>query len=95
MSLAELTVEDFAARRRETFVLSVAGATLDLVLAETETLGQGSHRRAFTLLFIGPAQPVLRQSIYSLDHPAMGALDIFLVPIGPRGGGMGYQAVFG
>jgi hypothetical protein len=37
---------------------------------------------------------VLPQAIYQLEHDRMGTMDIFLVPIGPDGQGMGYEAVF-
>jgi hypothetical protein len=34
------------------------------------------------------------QAIYAMRHPTLGALDVFLVPIGPDAVGMRYQAVF-
>jgi hypothetical protein len=36
----------------------------------------------------------LEQRIYAVHHPALGAFDLFLVPIGPDGEGMRYEAVF-
>jgi hypothetical protein len=94
MSLAELTVEDFTGRVRDAFTLSVSGAEIKLVLSEVEELGRGQQRRAFSLCFLGPAQPILPQSTYRLDNAAMGTLEIFLVPLGPKDGGMIYEAVF-
>jgi Domain of unknown function (DUF6916) len=94
MSLAELTAASFTDRIQDAFVLSAPTGTLKLVLTEVEELGQSQHRRAFALRFLGPPKPILPQAIYRLDHPAMGALEIFLVPLGPKDGGMCYEAVF-
>lgn len=94
MSLADLTAESFTARVRDTFVLSTANATLDLVLSEVEDLGQGQHRRAFSLFFTAPLRPVMPQAIYRLDNPVTGPIEMFLVPLGPENGVFRYQAVF-
>jgi hypothetical protein len=45
-------------------------------------------------VFRGPAEVVLPQKIYPLEHEALGKLEIFLVPIGPDEAGMCYEAVF-
>ena len=94
MSLADLTAAGFTDRLQDTFTLAMPGASLKLVLAEVEELGESQHRRAFSLRFLGPAQPILPQATYRLDHPALGSLEIFLVPLGPKDGGMRYEAVF-
>jgi hypothetical protein len=49
----------------------------------------------FSLLFTGDPASVLPQRIHGLEHPTLGRLDIFLVPIGPAPSGeMRYEAVF-
>jgi hypothetical protein len=54
-----------------------------------------NERRApFSLVFRGPDSPPLSQRIYRLEHPELGVLDVFLVPIGQDAGGMRYEAVF-
>jgi hypothetical protein len=93
--LDQLTSDDFALRRQERFAFSAAGGVLDLVLAEVQTLGQGLNRKAFSLIFLGPREPILPQAIYRLENPTMGALDLFLVPLGPSGDVVRYEAVFG
>jgi hypothetical protein len=94
MSLDALTADAFRPRLNETFRLTGPGPALDLVLAEVTDAGQGANRRAFSLIFSAPSQPVKPQAIYRLDHPAMGALEIFLVPLGPEHGVFRYQAIF-
>ena len=48
----------------------------------------------FTLEFTGPP-PALEQRIQALDHPILGALELFLVPIGlDPDGRVRYEAVF-
>ena len=94
MSLTDLTAESFSHRLQETFTLATPPTELKLVLTEVEELGQGQFRRAFSLRFLGPARPILPQATYRLDNPALGSLEIFLVPLGPMNGGMRYEAVF-
>jgi hypothetical protein len=95
MELTSLTADDFSARRQDKFALSAPVGTLDLVLTEVETLGGASiGRQPFSVRFVGPAKPILPQAIYRLENPTMGVLEIFLVPLGPRDGGMRYEAVF-
>lgn len=71
-------------------------SALPMKLAAVSGYGRrmGGGREAFSLLFLGPLQPILPQRIYRLSHDGLGELDIFLVPIGPQADGMGYEAVF-
>jgi hypothetical protein len=54
----------------------------------------GPRTQPFSIYFRGPRQPVLPQAIYRMEHDRMGTMDLFIVPIGPDGQGMGYEAVF-
>ena len=68
---------------------------MTLELAEVRRLGQAMREGgAFSLLFVSPPGPFLPQAIYPLTHTSLGTLEIFLVPIGPVGGGNAYEAVF-
>jgi hypothetical protein len=50
----------------------------------------------FTLQFVTPENSIPSQGIYSVKHPKLGTLEIFLVPNGPvPPQGYGYHAVFG
>ncbi len=93
--LVSLTIDDFKPLLDETFALQAAGAEIALKLAEVEAKGRTDREGgAFSLLFVAPKGPWLPQAIYVLRHPAMGNMEIFLVPIGPLPGGNGYQAIF-
>ena len=52
------------------------------------------RRRAFSLIFLGPIEPILPQRIYALEHETMGRLEIFIVPIGVTQSNCRYEAVF-
>jgi hypothetical protein len=75
---------------------SASTDALEVVLVQATALahGEGRPRTPFSLVFRGPLRPVLPQQIYRLEHAELGALDIFLVPIGPDAQGMRYEAVF-
>ncbi len=49
---------------------------------------------SFSLEFRGPAGSILPQATYGLEHPALGALAIFLVPVGASSEGVDYESVF-
>lgn len=52
------------------------------------------RRYPFSLIFHEPGRSYLAQRIYRIAHPALGHIDLFLVPLGPDKQGMQYQAVF-
>lgn len=53
---------------------------------------QGMER--FSVFFTGPADILMPQHTYTLEHEQMGAFDIFLVPIAREADGFRYEAVF-
>jgi hypothetical protein len=96
-----LELSDFEPHRGTVFELTgegVPGAPLPLTLADTRTLvagdGIANRRQPFGLVFRGPAEPLLPQSIYRLAHPRLGSHDLFLVPIGRKPEGVEYEAIF-
>jgi hypothetical protein len=92
--LRKLTKSDFEARKDETFVLR-AQQELPLKLKHVRPLGEsGRPGGAFSLWFVSEPGPFLPQAIYPLEHPQMGRLEIFLVPLGPRDGGNLYESIF-
>jgi hypothetical protein len=53
-----------------------------------------SGMERFSALFNGPGDRYLPQGTYELEHDAMGAFDLFLVPIAKDEKGLRYEAVF-
>ncbi len=95
--LESLTLETLAPRIGDRFQISAGeGNTIDVTLIEATPLGASARggRQPFSIVFLGPAAPVWPQRIYRVAHEALDPLDVFLVPIGPRDGGMQYQAIF-
>ncbi len=101
--LAELTLSRLAPLVGSAFDVALAAPwDLRLELAEAAALSPqtsftGAFRVPFRLIFHGPAQPVHPQQTLPLDHPELGRVEIFLVPIGPTAHGkpgMQYEAIF-
>lgn len=97
--LDKLTLESFAPHVGEEFRLPLdAERALVLHLLQIDVWSHPtSERRArapFTLVFRGPAAAAFPQGIYLLQHPVLGSLELFLVPIGPDAQGMCYEANF-
>lgn len=47
----------------------------------------------YSLLFRGPKEFCLLQSMYPLEHDSLGEFDLFLVPVGEKPDGFRYEAV--
>lgn len=100
--LEPLTRESFVPHVGTQFVVAaLAGDSLELTLSSIDAAGAGlpGKRTPFALHFHGPTSPVLPQAVRRLTHPALGELEIFLVPLGPsgprgHGGAMVYEAIF-
>lgn len=95
VDLAKLHIDDFRPHQDAEFEMQAADRVVTLKLAKIEPVGNsGRPGGAFSLLFAGPKGAWLPQAIYPVRHPALGVMEIFLVPIGPLADGNGYQAIF-
>ncbi len=98
--LGDLTCEQFAGCLNQTFSLEYPGTdALQLELVQVEPKGQfdpeRDKRQAFSLLFRGPAEPIVPQAMYPLENTTLGRFEIFVVPLGPDGKeGVSYEAIF-
>ncbi|MDX6512147.1 MAG: hypothetical protein QOE36_1651 [Gaiellaceae bacterium] len=95
-ALEDFTAATFSPHVGEVFRLHADAVVLDVELINVDELGESSPGRApFSLLFRGPAEPILPQRIYRFEHDAIGEFDIFIVPIGfDETGGLRYEVVF-
>lgn len=95
-----LTFADFAVG--DEFLLDLPdGGEAVLTVHEVTTTGRdggpgpdGARREQFSVVFLGPAEPVLEQGTRELRNTALGALALFLVPIGAGTDGVRYEAAF-
>jgi hypothetical protein len=93
--LGALRIDDFTPHLDATFDMQAAGGVVPLKLAKADPGGDsGREGGAFSLIFVAPKGPWLPQAVYPVQHPTLGTLEIFLVPVGAAFGGNGYQAIF-
>jgi hypothetical protein len=99
--LEDFDVTTFSQRLGQIFRVRLDdGSTIDLELvsataAPTRPNEAPRGRAPFSIVFLGPLEPVLPQRIYRFEHDALGTFEIFIVPIGPAESRMQYEAVFG
>jgi hypothetical protein len=90
-----LGIGDFTPHLDAVFDMQTAGGVVPLKLAKADPAGNsGRPGGAFSLIFVAPTGPWHQQAIYPVTHPVFGTMEIFLVPVGPRQDGNGYQALF-
>jgi hypothetical protein len=96
-NLESLTVAVFESRVGERFrIRADSVGELEAELIEARSLGKARQggRAPFSLSFRTRQTTPLPQRIYVVEHDQIGPYDIFLVPVGPDGVGMVYEAVF-
>ena len=99
LDLKTASHDDFAACLNQPFTIDDdAAGTVELELVEVATRGTFDpalqSRQSFAILFVGSAEPALAQGIHRLHHDQLGAMDLFLVPVGLAAQGMRYEAIF-
>jgi hypothetical protein len=95
MDLHELTLATFEPRVGDSFTIDAAPVLVELVLESANAAGERpGGREPFSLVFRGPLEPLLAQAIYRLEHADLGALEIFIVPIGQDADSTSYEAIF-
>lgn len=103
LSPSELNSAAFGARLNETFRLSAPDAkdseTVEIELVDVRGLKGDTprdDRSPFSLLFRGPEGLALEQAIYRFENDEMGAMDLFLVCVGPDSEDrrMRYEVIF-
>jgi len=95
VDIAKLTAADFEPRIADSFRIATSSGAVELKLVDVRPLGNAMREGgAFALTFLSPPGPFLPQAIYPLDNAALGTLELFIVPLGPKDGGNSYEAVF-
>ncbi|MCW2544118.1 MAG: hypothetical protein JWM40_1670 [Frankiales bacterium] len=91
---ARLTINDFAPQLGKDFSVDTGDSSCTLRLVEVTPAAEapeGGGWVPFSLVFDGPAEPLLPQATYRLEDPDGRPMDVFLVPIATAR----YEAVFG
>ena len=97
--LEQLTIESFEPHVGSSFWVEYPnGAKVELRLVRAAKVMESEaaklDRHPFSLFFAGPRSYLIRQQICHITHPDMGALDIFIVPVGQTAETYEYEAVF-
>ncbi len=91
-----LTRVSFEPYLNTTFRLNLEGGeAIDLELVEAnDKTPERFDGEQFSLIFKGPPDSYIEQQTCPLEHPAMGRLDLFLVPVDQKKDGFYYEAFF-
>lgn len=94
-----LVFEDFADKVGEIFAVAEEGLpAVALTLSEAELLKARQlppgGRPPFSLIFTADTPQMLPQRLYRMEQERMGAITLFLVPVGKNAQGFQYQALF-
>lgn len=94
-----MTIDDFQTCLGQTFILDPKNEPkLEIELIQVEPIGilepESDARQPFSVLFLGPTEPILPQHLYLIENATLGKQMLFLVPIGHDEKGMLYDATF-
>lgn len=97
--IQDLSLDHFLPLLGQGFSLRLEnGETYTLELEEAVSLGSAAgpgFRQPFALHLRHPrGDAFLPQRTYCLEHPTLGAFDLFIVPLGPDARGMRYEIIF-
>ncbi len=96
ISVADFHLDTFAPHVNTAFACrsleTDAATTIELVSAEDRK--STPIQEQFSLLFRGPLDHRLNQGMHRLEHPILGAFDLFLVPVAQTEAGFEYEAFF-
>lgn len=88
------TKEDFEAQVNTNFKLFIEEDSFDLTLFECKSIISNPIQECFSLVFLAPNEMPAYQSIFRIEHSALGELELFLVPIKQDEKGLRFEAVF-
>ena len=94
--LDRLSLEDFSPLVGSEVEVSAYGQQARLTIKEAALIKSPSPRASqpFHLVLSAPAAWRQPQGLFKLAHPSLGEIELFVVPIGPDGGGFNYEVIF-
>jgi hypothetical protein len=86
----------FAEARGSVFKLTApSGVTIELELVDVSQLKATESQESFSVIFLAPQPYRVEQGLYDIEHPSMGSMQLFLVPVGLADDGrLQLEAVF-
>jgi hypothetical protein len=94
-ALDKLNSKVFAEQLQTNFKVHAEGADpLSLKLTAVREGETSPKIELFSLLFLGPQAPRLRQQIHRFEHEKLGTFELFLTAIGANADGIMYEVVF-
>ncbi|HEX8173532.1 MAG TPA: hypothetical protein VF543_00265 [Pyrinomonadaceae bacterium] len=98
MKLEELKEELFAQHLNTKFYIRLEDKRVELelvkVVGDKSSMDKIEGVERFAAYFLGPGDFFLPQSIYHVEHEALGEMDIFIVPVGAKDKRYQYEAIF-
>ena len=95
MDLKAATADIFEPLEGESFTVGAQDLSLELVgVTKLSGSEKDPERHPFSLTFKGRCSDMPAQGLYRLEHPTVGELEIFLVPVGMEGEAYLFEAVF-
>jgi hypothetical protein len=90
-----LTKEAFTENLNTNFRIPLESSSVaEMELIEVVETTATPRQQQFSLFFRGPLEYLLPQGTYHMEHEKMGAIDLFIVPVGREQDGFRYEAVF-
>lgn len=90
-----LTHDRFHALLNEKVQLCLGELELSATIDEISARNRhgDAERDPFSVVFITDSDENHGQQIYTMKHAELGEMELFLVPLGPKGDGMSYEAI--
>lgn len=95
----DYSADNFSRNMNTKFTVKVeSGEPVEIELVQVAVRQNEPNEQAqmerFSAFFSGPQSAFLPQQTYEFEHPDMGEMEIFLVPIGVDNKGYRYEAIF-
>ncbi len=92
--LDSLHYDDFTPHLNSKFQLRAGNQSWEIELVEVTDKSPSPKQEQFVLRFCAPLEAPPNQALFELEHAALGAGVMFLVPVTRDANGLHYEAVF-